>query len=57
MITADQKKEIIEKYAPNYTPRISGIMHVENGSYNYAMSSYSRVRKDCSNVCCLSISS
>lgn len=23
---------------PNYTPRISGIMHVENGSYNYAMS-------------------
>ena len=24
--------------APNYTPRISGIMHVENGKYNYAMS-------------------
>ena len=24
--------------APNYTPRISGIMHVENGTYNYAMS-------------------
>lgn len=23
---------------PNYTPRISGIMHMENGSYNYAMS-------------------
>lgn len=23
---------------PNYTPRISGIMHVENGTYNYAMS-------------------
>lgn len=23
---------------PNYTPRISGIMHLENGSYNYAMS-------------------
>lgn len=23
---------------PNYTPRISGIMHVEKGSYNYAMS-------------------
>ena len=23
---------------PNYTPRISGIMHVENGRYNYAMS-------------------
>ncbi|SFQ04049.1 IMP cyclohydrolase [Lachnospiraceae bacterium XBB1006] len=23
---------------PNYTPRISGIMHVENGRFNYAMS-------------------
>lgn len=23
---------------PNFTPRISGIMHVENGSYSYAMS-------------------
>ena len=23
---------------PNYTPRISGILHVENGKYNYAMS-------------------
>ncbi|EOS38562.1 inosine monophosphate cyclohydrolase [Lachnospiraceae bacterium] len=27
-----------EPDAPNYTPRISGIMHVENGNYNYAMS-------------------
>ncbi|MCR5419017.1 MAG: IMP cyclohydrolase, partial [Lachnospiraceae bacterium] len=27
-----------EPDGPNYTPRISGIMHVENGSYNYAMS-------------------
>lgn len=27
-----------EPDAPNYTPRISGILHVENGSYNYAMS-------------------
>lgn len=27
-----------EPDAPNYTPRISGIMHVEGGSYNYAMS-------------------
>ncbi|MGN1415588.1 MAG: IMP cyclohydrolase [Oscillospiraceae bacterium] len=27
-----------EDDAPNFTPRISGIMHVENGSYNYAMS-------------------
>lgn len=27
-----------EPDAPNYTPRISGIMHLENGGYNYAMS-------------------
>lgn len=27
-----------EPDAPNYTPRISGIMHVANGEYNYAMS-------------------
>lgn len=27
-----------EPDGPNYTPRISGIMHVENGGYNYAMS-------------------
>lgn len=27
-----------EDDAPNYTPRISGIMHVEKGVYNYAMS-------------------
>ena len=27
-----------EDDAPNYTPRISGIMHVENGTFNYAMS-------------------
>ena len=27
-----------EDDAPNYTPRISGIMHVEGGTYNYAMS-------------------
>lgn len=27
-----------EPDAPNYTPRISGIMHAENGDYNYAMS-------------------
>ena len=25
-----------EPDGPNYTPRISGIMHVENGSYSYA---------------------
>ena len=27
-----------EPDASNYTPRISGIMHMENGGYNYAMS-------------------
>lgn len=27
-----------EPDAPNYTPRISGIMHIENGGYNFAMS-------------------
>ena len=27
-----------EPDAPNYTPRISGILHIENGCYNYAMS-------------------
>ncbi len=27
-----------EPDAPNYTPRISGIMHIENGNFNYAMS-------------------
>ena len=27
-----------EDDAPNYTPRISGIMHIENGEYNFAMS-------------------
>ena len=27
-----------EPDAPNYTPRISGIMQVENGAYHYAMS-------------------
>ena len=27
-----------EPDAPNYTPRISGIMHIEDGKFNYAMS-------------------
>lgn len=27
-----------EPDAPNYTPRISGIMHIENKNFNYAMS-------------------
>lgn len=27
-----------EPDAPNYTPRISGILHIENGGFNYAMS-------------------
>ena len=28
----------LNRTRPNYTPRISGIMHIENGRYNYAMS-------------------
>ena len=27
-----------EPDGPNFTPRISGVMHIENGEYNYAMS-------------------
>ncbi|WP_407434348.1 IMP cyclohydrolase [Treponema sp.] len=27
-----------EPDAPNFTPRISGVMHVENGTYNFALS-------------------
>lgn len=27
-----------EPDGPNYTPRISGVMHIENGTYHYAMS-------------------
>jgi len=27
-----------EPDSPNFTPRISGVMHIENGSYNYALS-------------------
>ena len=27
-----------EPDAPNYTPRISGVMHIENGAFDYAMS-------------------
>ncbi len=27
-----------EPDGPNFTPRISGILHIENGGYNYAMS-------------------
>ncbi len=30
--------EEFEPDAPNYTPRISGVMHVENGKYSYALS-------------------
>ncbi|MBQ5329972.1 MAG: IMP cyclohydrolase [Oscillospiraceae bacterium] len=31
------RSRLYEDDAPNYTPRISGIMHIEGGSYNYAM--------------------
>ena len=27
-----------EPDAPNYTPRISGVMHIEKGNYDFAMS-------------------
>ena len=32
------RSRAFEPDAPNYTPRISGILHVENGSFDYAMS-------------------
>nr|WP_330377463.1 IMP cyclohydrolase [Cellulosilyticum ruminicola] len=32
------KTREFEPDGPNYTPRISGIMHIENGKYDYAMS-------------------
>lgn len=32
------RRREFEPDGPNYTPRISGIMHIENGHYNYAMS-------------------
>lgn len=39
-LTFEQSLRIreFEPDAPNYTPRISGIMNVENGTYEYAMS-------------------
>ncbi len=40
-----------EPDAPNYTPRISGIMHIEDGKYDYAMSILKSDRGDPS--CCL----
>lgn len=32
------RSRAFEPDGPNYTPRISGVMHIENGTYNYAMS-------------------
>ncbi len=40
-----------EPDAPNYTPRISGIMHLENGGYNYAMSILKSNHGDPSSCC------
>lgn len=40
-----------EPDAPNYTPRISGIMHMENGGYNYAMSILKSNNGDPSSCC------
>ena len=31
------RTRVYEDDAPNFTPRISGIMHIDNGTYNYAM--------------------
>ena len=33
-----QRTREFEPDGPNYTPRISGIMHIKDGKYNYAMS-------------------
>lgn len=35
-----------EPDAPNYTPRISGIIHIESGTFNYAMSIIKSGNKD-----------
>ena len=32
------RSRVFEPDGPNYTPRISGVMHIENGQYDYAMS-------------------
>ena len=32
------RSRAFEPDGPNFTPRISGIMHIEDGKYNYAMS-------------------
>ena len=40
-----------EPNAPNYTPRISGIMHMENGAFNYAMSILKSSDGDPSSCC------
>ena len=40
-----------EPDAPNYTPRISGIMHIEDGGYNYAMSILKKSEGD-NDSCC-----
>lgn len=40
-----------EPDGPNYTPRISGIMHIEGGAYNYAMSIL-KSNNGCPDGCC-----
>ena len=40
-----------EPDGPNYTPRLSGILHIENGRYNYAMSILKSNNGD-PNSCC-----
>lgn len=40
-----------EPDAPNFTPRISGIMHIEDGGYNYAMSILKKSEGDTASCC------
>lgn len=40
-----------EPDAPNFTPRISGVLHVENGSYDYALSI---LKSSCGDPACCS---
>ena len=40
-LTFEQSSKMPESSSrthPNYTPRISGVMHIENGNYDFAMS-------------------
>lgn len=45
------RSRTFEPDAPNYTPRISGIMHIEAGNYNYALSILKSSNGDPSSCC------